>query len=230
MPRTKEILEKAKAEGRTSLLECEAKEICMEYGIPVNKFALAKNPDEAVQLAEKVGYPVVMKIVSPQIIHKSDVGGVILNIDTPEKVRESYDRIISNVKSHVPDAHITGILVQNMAPHGLEVIVGAIRDLQFGPTLMFGLGGVLVELLKDVSFRIAPVDEDEAMDMMREIKAFPLLSGYRGMEGVDLNALKDIIVRTSKLMMDNPEIKQLDLNPVFAYKDGAVVVDARILL
>ena len=230
MRKTRDIIERAKAEGRKYLLEYEAKTICMEYGIPVNSFDVAKSKDEAVEMAERLGYPVVMKIVSPQVIHKSDVGGVILNLKTPDEVRQAYDKIIENVKSHVPDAEIVGILVQNMAPHGLEVIVGGIRDLQFGPTLMFGLGGVLVELLKDVSFRIAPIDEEEAEEMIKEIKAYPLIKGYRGMKGVDQEVLKDIIVKTSRLMMENPEVAQLDLNPVFAYEKGATVVDARILL
>ena len=225
-----QIIEKAKSEGRKFLMEHESKAICREYGLPVTKYEVATSPEEAVKIAEKMGYPVVMKIVSPQVIHKSDVGGVVVNIKNADEVKEAYERIINNVKSHVPDAEIIGILVQEMAPHSTEVIVGSIRDPQFGPTIMFGLGGVLVELLKDVSFRVAPVDEEEAMEMMKEIKTFKVLEGYRGYPKADLKALADVIVKTSKLMLELEDVAQLDLNPVFAYEKGALIVDARMIL
>ncbi len=225
-----ELIERAKAENRKFLMEHEAKAICREYGLPVAVSEVAKTPEEAVEIANKIGYPVVMKIVSPQVIHKSDVGGVIVGVKTPEEVKRAYDEIVNNVKKHVPNAEIIGILVQEMAPHSTEVIVGAIRDAQFGPVIMFGLGGVLVELIKDVSFRVAPVDKDEALLMMKEIKTYKLLEGYRGAPKADLDALSDIIVKTSKLMMDLKDVAQLDLNPVFAYEKGAKIVDARIIL
>jgi acetyl-CoA synthetase (ADP-forming) len=216
--------------GRKSLLETEAKTVCMEYGIPVPKFKLAENETEAVKLAMSIGFPTVLKIVSPDIIHKSDVGGVVVDIKNAEEVRSGYRRIMDNVKKHNPNANIVGMLVQEMAPAGTEVIVGSIKDPQFGPALMFGLGGVFVEVLKDVTFRIAPVNEDEAAEMISEVKAYPLLKGYRNTPPADLKAIVKVLMNTSKLVLDNPEIKELDLNPIIVYEKGAKTVDARIIL
>ncbi len=215
---------------RKSLLETEAKTVCMEYGIPVTKFKLAKNATEALKFATSIGFPIVLKIVSPDIIHKSDVGGVVVGIKNAQEVRSGYRNIMDNVKKHNPKARIVGMLVQEMAPTGTEVIVGSIKDPQFGPALMFGLGGVFVEVLKDVTFRIAPVNEDEAAEMISEVKAYPLLKGYRNMPPADLKAIIKILVNTSKLVLDNPEIKELDLNPIIVYEKGAKTVDARIIL
>ncbi len=220
----------ARKEGRKALLETEAKTVCMEYNIPVTKFKLAKNEEEAVKCAATIGFPVVLKIVSPDIIHKSDVGGVIVDIKNQNDVRTSYKQIVRNVKKSNPDAKIAGILVQEMAPSGTEVIVGSIKDPQFGPAIMFGLGGVFVEVLKDVTFRIAPITEDEACEMISEVKAYPLLKGYRNTPPADLKAITNILVNTSKLVMDHPEIKELDLNPIMVYEKGAKTVDARIIL
>jgi acetate---CoA ligase (ADP-forming) subunit beta len=230
MNQTSKIINQAKKEGRKALLEPEAKTICMEYGIPVNKFKLASNENEAAKIADEIGYPVVLKIVSPDIIHKSDAGGVILNLKTPTEVAEAYKKILENVKKYKADAKIVGILVQEMAPRSTEVIVGAIKDPQFGQTVMFGLGGIFVEILKDVNFRIAPLTADDAKDMITELKAYPLLKGYRNTPPADINALIAIICSVSRLVMDQPEIKELDLNPVMAYQRGAKTVDARIIL
>jgi len=227
---TSRILSQARKEGRKSLLETEAKAVCADYGIPVTRFALAKNDAEAVECADKIGYPVVLKIVSPDIIHKSDIGGVILDLKNAEGVREAYGRILKNVKKHDAKARITGILVQEMAPSSTEVIVGAIKDPQFGPAIMFGLGGIFVEVLKDVTFRIAPIREDEACEMMSEVKAYPLLEGYRNTPPADTKAIVRILLDTSKLVTDHPEIKELDLNPIIVYEKGAKTVDARIIL
>ncbi len=224
------IFSQAATEGRKSLLETEAKTVCMEYDIPVTKFKLAKNEEEAAKCAATIGFPVVLKIVSPDIIHKSDVGGVIVGIKNQRDVRTSYKQIMRNVKKHNPDAKIAGILVQEMAPSGTEVIVGSIKDPQFGPAIMFGLGGVFVEVLKDVTFRIAPITEDEACEMISEVKAYPLLKGYRNTPPSDLKAITKILVNTSKLVMEHPEIKELDLNPIMVYEKGAKTVDARIIL
>lgn len=202
----------------------------MDYDIPVTRFKLAKNEEEAVRHAESIGFPVVMKIVSPDIIHKSDVGGVIVGVKTVKEVRSSYKEIIKNVSKHKADAQIVGVLVQEMAPAGTEVIVGSTKDPQFGPALMFGLGGIFVEVLKDVTFRIAPITEDEACEMISEVKAFPLLKGYRNTPPADLKAIAKILTNTSKMVMDYPEIKELDLNPVMVYEKGAKTVDARIIL
>ncbi len=224
------IFEEARKEGRNYLLEPEAKTICMEYGIPVTKFRVAKTVEEAVKFAEEMGYPTVLKIVSPDVIHKFDAGGVILNLKSPEDVRDAYKKILENVKKHKPDAKIRGILVQEMAPSSTEVIVGSTKDPQFGPALMFGLGGIFVEVLKDVTFRIAPITEQDAREMITEVKAYPVLKGYRGQPPADIDAIVKILLATSRLVMDHPEIKELDLNPIMVYEKGAKTVDARIIL
>jgi len=225
-----EIIAKARKQGRKFLLEPEAKTICMEYGIPTTKFMLAKTPGEAVEYAEKIGYPTVLKIVSPDVIHKFDVGGVILNLKSSQEVRKAYKKILENVKKHKPNAKIMGVLVQEMALPSTEVIVGAIKDPQFGQTLMFGLGGIFVEILKDVAFRIAPITKEEAEEMIREIRAYPVLKGYRNMPPADIQAIIQILINTSKLVMDYPEIQELDLNPIMVYEKGAKTVDARVIL
>lgn len=230
MEETSRIFSQAKKEGRKSLLETEAKIVCMDYDIPVTKFKLAKNDAEAVEHATSIGFPVVLKIVSPDIIHKSDVGGVIIGVKNAKEVRSAYKQIMNNVRKHNPSAKIVGILVQEMAPAGTEVIVGSIKDPQFGPAIMFGLGGVFVEVLKDVTFRVAPVTEDEAAEMITEVKAYPLLKGYRNTPPADLKAITKILLNTSKLVMDHVEIKELDLNPIMVYEKGAKTVDARIIL
>jgi len=230
MRQTPEIIANAAKENRKYLLETEAKTICMEYGIPVTKFKLAKNEDEAVKFAEEIGFPVVLKIVSPDIIHKSDIGGVILNLKNAKEVKAAYKQIMENVKKRRKDAKIMGVIVQEMAPPSTEVIVGAIKDPQFGPTLMFGLGGVFVEILKDVTFKVAPITEEEAREMLTEIKAYPLLKGYRKLPPADTEALVKILLNTSRLVTEHMEIKELDLNPIMVYEKGAKTVDARIIL
>lgn len=224
------IFEEAHKQRRDFLLEPEAKTVCMEYGIPVTAFRVAKTEEEALKFADDIGYPVVLKIVSPDVIHKSDVGGVIINLNNPEEVGDAYRKILANVKKHKADAEIIGILVQEMAPKSTEVIVGATKDPQFGPALMFGLGGVFVEILEDVTFRIAPITERDALEMITEVKAYPLLKGYRGQPPADIDTIANILVSTSKLVIDHPEIKELDLNPIMVYEKGAKTVDARIIL
>ena len=230
MNQTKKIIEKAKKEGRKILLETEAKTICTEYGIPTTKFSLAKNEKDAVIQANQIGYPIVLKIVSPDIIHKSDAGGVKVNLKNAAEVEAGYERIIENVKKYKIDAKIIGVLVQEMAPQSTEVIVGAIKDTQFGQTIMIGLGGIFVELLKDVNFKVAPIAAEEAKEMITQLKTYPLLNGYRNTPPADIEALVDILCNTSRLIMDNPDIKELDLNPIMAYPKGAKTVDARIIL
>ncbi|HLN88807.1 MAG TPA: acetate--CoA ligase family protein [Candidatus Binatia bacterium] len=230
MNQTAKIINQAKKENRKTLLEPEAKTICTEYNIPVTKFNLAKNDKEAATQASHIGYPVVLKIVSPDIIHKSDAGGVMLNLETPAEVAAGYNKIIENAKKFKPDAKIIGVLVQEMAPQSTEVIIGGIKDPQFGQTIMFGLGGIFVELLKDVSFRVAPITTEDAKEMIVKLKAYPLLNGYRNTPSADIDALVAILCNTSSLIMDYPEIKELDLNPVMAYSKGTKTVDARIIL
>ena len=227
---TTKIINQAKKEDRKALLEPEAKTICAEYGIPVTKFKVASNQKEASKYADEIGYPVVLKIVSPDIIHKSDAGGVIVNLKTPAEVTAGYNKILENVKKFKAEAKIVGVLVQEMAPNSTEVIVGAIKDPQFGQTVMFGLGGIFVEVLRDVNFRIAPLNVDDAKEMITELKAYPLLKGFRNTPPADIDALVGILCSTSRLVMENVEIKELDLNPVLAYQKGAITVDARIIL
>jgi len=224
------ILDKAKKEGRTVLTEFESKELLRKAGIPVIETKLVKSKQEAISVSKELGFPVVLKIASPDVVHKSDSGGVKLGIANATQAGKAYSEIMLSIKQRYPSAIIHGLTVQKMAPPGIQVIVGMNKDPQFGPVLMFGLGGILVELLKDVSFRIVPVTKRDAAEMIREIKGYPLLEGYRGQEPANIDALQDIIVRVSQFVERTPEIKELDLNPIFAYRDKAVSVDARIVL
>jgi acyl-CoA synthetase (NDP forming) len=225
-----EILKQARKENRTQLTEVEAKEIAKEAGIPVVEARLARTKTEAISLSKKTGFPVALKIVSPDVIHKSDSGGVELGLINATKVGEAYDKIISAIKKHYPKAKIQGVSVQKMARPGVEVIIGMTKDAQFGPVLMFGLGGILVEVLKDVAFRIVPLTKRDAHEMIKEIKGYPVLEGYRGHESADISFLEDLLLKVSDFVDKNPDIKEIDLNPIFAYKNKAVAVDARIIL
>ena len=202
----------------------------MEYAIPVTTFKMAKSEEEAAEFAGQIGFPVVLKIVSPDILHKSDAGGVKVNLKNVEEVRSAYGKILENARKYNGVARIVGVLVQEMAPQSTEVIVGAIKDPQFGQTLMFGLGGIFVELLKDVTFRVAPITREDAYEMIKKIKAYPLLTGYRKTPPADLDTIINVLLNASKLVMDYPEIKELDLNPIMVYENGAKTVDARIIL
>jgi acetate---CoA ligase (ADP-forming) subunit beta len=224
------ILEKASNEKRTLLTEIESKDLLKAAKIPVVETKLATSKAEAVELAKKMGFPVVMKIVSPDVVHKSDAGGVKLKIENATQAGKAYTDILAAIKKHYPKAKIIGVSVQKMAKQGIEIIIGMTKDAQFGPVIMFGLGGILVEVLKDVSFRIVPLEKRDAAEMITEIKGFPVLKGYRGQDPADIPYLEDLIVKVSDFVDKNPEIKELDLNPVFAYKDGAIAVDARIIL
>jgi len=226
----RQILLNAYSQGRKFLLEPEAKRICEILGLPVSRWIVAKSQEEAIEAAEKLGYPVVLKVVSPDILHKSDVGGVILNLGSPSQVKEAYNQLINNVKNRKPDARIEGVLVEQMAEKNIEVIVGGIRDPQFGPVVMFGLGGIFVEILKDVSFRITPVTLEDAYQMIKEVRGYPILAGARGQKPLDIEILAQTIVKVSDLFERYGEIDQLDLNPIFVYERGARIVDARILL
>ncbi len=225
-----DVIDRAKSEGRAVLTEIESKLILEEAGIPAASARLARTADEAVEAASEFGYPVVLKIVSPDVTHKSDVGGVRLGLDSQEAVAAAFQEITNAVKDQQSDARIEGVAVQKMARPGIEVIVGMSKDPQFGPVLMFGLGGVLVEVLKDVAFRIVPLEQRDARQMIREIKGFPVLEGFRGQEPADLEALEKLILKVSAFVEAHPEIEELDLNPVFAYKDGVLAVDARIVV
>lgn len=225
-----EVIGEAKKQGRSVLTEVESKKILEEAGLPVASTRLAADAAEAARIAADIGFPVVMKIVSPDVPHKSDAGGVKVGIESEEGVRSAFEEIVSNVKERLPNAKIEGVAVQKMAPQGTEVIIGVSKDPQFGPVVMFGLGGIFVEVLKDVAFRIVPLEERDARQMIREIRGFPVLQGVRGQPPADLQALEKLILGVSDFVEAHPEIEELDLNPVFAYADGCIAVDARIVV
>lgn len=216
---------------KRALTEMKAKALLEEYGIPFPKRALARTKDEAIKKANEVGFPLVMKIVSPDIVHKTDVGGVLLNIRSEEDVAKGWDEIMNSVKAKAPNAKIDGIMLEEMIEGGYEVIIGGLRDPVFGPVVMFGgLGGIYVELFEDVSFRLAPIDEIEAEEMLKETKGYKILSGYRGMPRGDIDGLKRMLVAVSKIMAERDEILELDLNPVRVFPDRIVVLDAKIIV
>ena len=225
-----EIIGRARSEGRGLLTEVEAKELLKKADISVVDTRLAASRDEAISTSQELGFPVVLKIASSDVVHKSDAGGVKLNLETAEQVGQAYDDIMAAIKKAYPQAKIQGVSVQKLARPGVEVIIGMSKDAQFGPVLMFGLGGVLVEILKDVSFRIVPLVKRDAAEMIRDIKGYPLLEGYRGSEPVDVGNLENMILKVSDFVEKHPEVRELDLNPIFAYKDSAVAVDARVVL
>ncbi|MFC2003759.1 acetate--CoA ligase family protein [Chloroflexota bacterium] len=225
-----EIIDKVRGEGRTILTEIESKELIRQAGISVSDTKLATSREDSISVSKQFGFPVVLKAASPDIVHKSDAGGVKLGIRTSNQVGKAYDDIVAAIKPKHPQAVIQGVSVQKMARPGVEVIIGMSKDAQFGPVLMFGLGGILVEVLKDVSFRIVPLARRDAAEMIREIKGYPLLEGYRGQEPVDVSNLEEMLLKVSEFVDQHPEIKELDLNPIFAYSNGAVAVDARVIL
>lgn len=224
------VLAKARAEDRSLLNEVEVKQLLQDAGIPVVTTVLATTQEEAVTEAKRVGYPVVLKVVSPDIAHKSDVGGVMIGLQDKVAVAAAFDEILANAKKAVKGADITGVAVQNMAPAGIEVIVGMTSDPQFGSVMMFGLGGIMVEVLKDVSFRLIPLTERDAMQMIDEIKGSAILEGVRGKPPVDKNALCDAILKVAAFIESHPEVKELDLNPIIAYPKGVIAVDARMVV
>src|SRR3954470_24270400 len=226
----RKILDVVKADKRSSLTAPEGKLVCDAYGIPVPKEGVAKSAADASKIATEMGFPVVMKIVSPDILHKTEAGGVMVGVKTAADVEKNYAAILANAKKYKADAKIEGIQVQQMLPGGTEVIVGSITDGSFGKLVAFGLGGVLVEVLKDVTFRLAPATKDDALSMLDGIQAHDMLKGVRGGDPVSREALADVIVKVSKLVTDFPEIVELDLNPVFATRKDAIAADVRIVV
>lgn len=230
--RVSSLFEKVRQSGHQHLSEEEAKQAISVYGFRIPKSILAVSEAEAVKAAEKIGYPVVIKISSPDILHKSDIGGVVVGLKNAEEVRRSFRDVTQRTHRLVPNAEIKGILVQQMVTGGKEVILGMSRDPQFGPLLMFGLGGIYIEILKDVTFRIAPIGLDDAKEMIQEIRSFPLLKGVRGERPVDLDAITDALLRLSQMVTDFPEIMEMDINPlrVFPQGEGAIAIDARLTI
>lgn len=226
------IIKDALAQGQRYMGELQGTELVKCYGFNVLPMKLARDAEQAVAVADEMGYPVVMKIVSNQIIHKSDAGGVVVGVKTAEGVRKAYAKIMANARDYDANAVIDGVLVQQLAPSGNEVILGMNRYPGFGPLIMFGLGGVFVELFKDVVFRLAPIGRNNARRMVRSIKSFPLLDGFRGKPKADLEIIHKMLVSLSDMVLDHPEIKELDINPLIVHKanEGATVADVRIIL
>jgi acetyltransferase len=230
--RVRELFAEVRASGRVELGEIEARDVMSAYGMRLPESRLARSPEEAAEIAREIGFPVVMKISSPDILHKSDIGGVRVGIQDSQAASDSYELIAYRARKYSPNARIWGVLVQEMAKKGREVLVGVSRDPQFGPLVGFGMGGIYVEVLKDVEFRLAPLSREEVAAQVRAIRSFPLLGGVRGEQPADLKVVEDIVLRVSQLVSDFPEIVEMDINPLVVYNrgEGAIVLDARIIL
>lgn len=233
----KKIFKTAQEEGRTFVLEHEAKDIMKAYGIPIPAYATASTADEAVAKSKEIGFPVVLKILSKDILHKSDAGGVIINIKDEDSVRKAFDEIMKNATNYGKEKEIEvdlsrGVFISDFVDMGTEIIVGVTMDPHFGHALMAGLGGIFVEVLKDVSFRLIPFTEADAREMLGELKAYKILEGVRGQGPRDVDSLIKVMLAVSKMIVENPEITELDCNPTFVYEKGkgSLVVDARILI
>ncbi|OGL49759.1 MAG: acetyl-CoA synthetase [Candidatus Schekmanbacteria bacterium RIFCSPHIGHO2_02_FULL_38_11] len=227
--KVKEIFNKVKAENRSYVLEHEAKEALSLYGINVTKETVCKTSEEAVKAGEKIGFPVVLKVVSPDVVHKTDSGGVIVGVKSEQELEKGFNQIIENQKKFNPKAIIKGISVQEMAK-GEEIIIGSVKDPQFGPMVMLGIGGIFVEIFKDVSYRLIPIEKIDAEEMLSELKGYPLLCGARGREKTNLESIKETLQNVSKFLLDFDEVKEMDLNPIFVNKERATVADARIFI
>lgn len=228
--KAKEIIKKYASTGSKSILEHDAETVAMAYGVPVAKSAIATNESQVVTLLKKLGVPVVMKVVSPDVLHKTDFGAVQINIRTPTQARSAFRQIRRNVLKKNKKAEIMGILVQKMVPEGKEFVVGAIRDPQFGPTVMFGLGGTYVEIFEDVSFRLAPVSDKEAKAMTYELKSSVLFKGFRGAAPLDEVSTSKVIRAVGNMILDNELVRSIDINPLFVFPSGAIATDVRIVL
>lgn len=228
----RELFAQVREAGRVELGEIEAREVMAAYGMRLPDSRLSRSPEEAAEIAKEIGFPVVMKISSPDILHKSDIGGVRVGIADPQAASDSYELIAYRARKFSPNARIWGVLVQEMARKGREVLVGVSRDPQFGALIGVGMGGIYVEVLKDVVFRLAPLSREEVREQLRAIRSFPLLQGVRGEQTADLEAVEDIVLRVSQLVSDFPEIVEMDINPLVVYNrgEGVIVLDARIIL
>jgi acetyltransferase len=230
--RADQIIASCLSSGKTYLGELDGTQLLQCYGFDVLPTRLAEDAAEAANIAEEITYPVVMKIVSPQIIHKSDAGGVEIGLNSAEDVKRAFDKIVNNAKAYDPNAEIEGVLVQKMAPSGIETILGMNRYPVFGPLLMFGLGGIYVELYQDVVFRLAPIGRNEARRMINEVKGVKMFKGFRGRPEADLQAIEKALVSLSDMVINHPEISEMDINPLLIHEkgNGATVADCRIIL
>ena len=229
-PEVNSVFQRARDEKRTSLLETESRELLRAYGVSLPPAEFVRSPAEAAAASIGLGFPLAMKVVSPDIVHKSDAGGVKLNLKDEEAVVRAFGEIVERASSVTTQARVLGSMLSPMAPGGQECILGMIRDNQFGPVIMFGLGGIFVEVLKDVSFRVAPMTEQDLDDMIQEIKGYRLLTGIRGEKSKDIGAIKEILAKLNEIAVDNPEIREIDLNPVIVHEQGASIVDSRVIL
>ena len=225
-------MNKALEQGKTYLAEYEASEVLAAYGLPVLTSKIVNSADEAEKAASEVGFPLVMKVMSADVVHKSDAGGVVLNVKTAQEAAMAYETIIANIKKNQPEAKIDGILMRQMIPEGEEVILGIKRDVSFDAVLMFGLGGIFVEVVKDIAFKVTPLSDEEAMGLIKEIKGAPLLFGMRNRPERDIVSLRESIQRLSQLAEECPQIKELDINPMIVLEKGkgSFIADARIIL
>ncbi|MGM5482063.1 MAG: acetate--CoA ligase alpha subunit [Nanobdellota archaeon] len=228
--KNKRLINKILSEGRNSMTETEAKWFISNYDIPTTRFSIARTAMEVWRIASTLSFPIVMKISSPDIMHKTDVGGVKANINTPEQARQTYEKIINNVKNKAPDARIEGVLIEEMISKKFELLIGSKKDELFGPTIVFGKGGVTVELEKDTNLTLPPINKEQAKSLMEKTKIYNLLKGYRGIKGVNINKLQDILYKFSKLLIDFPELKEVDINPFSVDENGGAVLDAKIIL
>ncbi|MER3455475.1 MAG: acetyl-CoA synthetase [candidate division GAL15 bacterium] len=224
------VVARALEEGRLALREWEAYELCAAYGIPHARWLLARTEEEAVAAWRQLGGAVALKVVSPDVLHKSDVGGVLVGVEGEPAIREGFRRLCAELARHAPQARWEGVLVQPVISGCAEVVVGGLRDPQFGPVVMVGAGGILVEVLRDVAFRLAPLDREEALEQIRETSCYRLLQGVRGRPPADPAAVAEVLVRVGELLVSEPHVRELDLNPVVAGPHGCWAVDARVVL
>lgn len=225
----KKLLEEIKDQGREVLTYEESRKIIDLAGLPLNKMALATNAEESIEKAREVGYPIALKIISEDVIHKSDAGGVKVGIKSDEELKKSYEDMMISIKKHYPTAKIDGVSIEEMVK-GTEVLIGSMTDRQFGKMIALGIGGIFTEIYKDVTFRLIPITKEDVKEMMNEIKGKKIFEGFRGLPQVKKEELTNLMLKISKLIEENPIIKELDLNPVVATEKGLITIDARIIL
>ena len=226
----KKIIKDSLSANKQSLLEPECKAILSGCGLPIPRSVLIKKKKEFETKAKKLTPPYVLKVVSRDILHKSEAGGVVTDVKNIKELNNAWTKMVKNISHKMPTPRIDGFLLEEMASRGVEVIIGALRDPQFGPTVMFGLGGIAVELLKDVSYRLAPLDKKEALEMIREVKGYPLLTRFRGSKPVDINSLSETIIKLSEILIEIEDIKEIEINPLLVYEKGVMAVDVRVVL
>jgi acetyl-CoA synthetase (ADP-forming) len=228
--KTDKIIKDALAKGKNTLLEPDAKKLISAWGIETPKSALIKKKKDIKVKAKKLIPPYALKVVSRDILHKSETGGVVADIKNIKELNNVWTKMANDISNKMPTARINGFLLEEMAPKGVEVIIGGLRDPQFGPTVMFGIGGIAVELMKDVSYRLAPINKKDALDMIKEVKGYPILTGFRGSKPFDIDSLSNTIIKLSNILIEIEDIKEIEINPLIVYEKGVTAVDARVAL